>query len=66
MIKMGVFEKFEDALTKGVSGKETIRVPFEQMSKLVCDEFIKGNDDEFLEKVKKNSKRRQYVYREKT
>ena len=53
---MGVFEKFEDALTKGVSGKETIRVPFEQMSKFVCDEFIKGNDDEFLEKVKKTAK----------
>lgn len=53
---MGVFEKFEDAVTKGLSGKETIRVPFEQLSKIVYDEFIKGSDDEFLEKVKKTAK----------
>ena len=53
---MGIFEKFEDAISKRVSGNETIRIPFEQMSKLVYDEFIKGNDDEFLEKVKKTAK----------
>lgn len=53
---MGVFEKFEDAVTKGLGGKETIRVPYEQMAKIVRDEFISGADDEFLEKVKKTAK----------
>lgn len=53
---MGLTDKVGDMLVKGISKKETIRIPYDKLADMVNDEFIKGADDEFLQKVQKTAK----------
>lgn len=53
---MSLLDKASDLILKKVTKKETIRISYEQLTKLVKDEFIKGANDEFLKKVQKNAK----------
>lgn len=53
---MGFFDRLSDKAVEKFSGKETIRLPYEQMVGLVKDEFITGADDEYLGYVLKIAK----------
>ena len=53
---MGLFDKLFDKAAEKLSGKETIRLPYEQMAGLVKDEFITGAEDEYLDYVLKIAK----------
>lgn len=53
---MGLFDRLEDMAVEKFAKKETVRLPFEQVAEIVKDEFIKGADDEFLNKVAKTAK----------
>lgn len=53
---MGVMNNLTDKLTEKITKKETIRLTFEQIAKIVKDEFIDGANDEFLDKVLKTAK----------
>lgn len=53
---MGLTDKVGDMLVKGISKKETIRIPYDKLADMVNDEFIKDADDEFLQKVQKTAK----------
>ena len=53
---MSLLDKASDLILKKVTKKETIRISYEQLTKLVKDEFIKGANDEFLKKVQKTAK----------
>lgn len=53
---MGLIDKISDMVVGGITKKETIRLPYEELVKIVKDEFIKGADDASLKKVKKTAK----------
>ena len=53
---MGLLDKLFDKAAEKLSGKETIRLPYEQMVGLVKDEFITGAEDEYLDYVLKIAK----------
>ena len=53
---MGLVDKMSDMVIGGITKKETIRLPYEELAKLVTDEFIKGADDAWLGKVLKTAK----------
>lgn len=53
---MGLLDKMSDMVIGGITKKETIRLPYEQLASLVTDEFIKGADDAWLGKVLKTAK----------
>lgn len=53
---MGLFDKLGDIAVEKITKKETIRLSYEQIAEIVKDEFIKGADDEFIEKVRKTAK----------
>ena len=53
---MGLFDKMSDMAIGGLTKKETIRLPYEEMAKIVTEEFIKGADDSELAKVMKTAK----------
>ena len=53
---MGLIDKLGDKAVEKITGKETIRLTFDQVAEIVKDEFIKGADDEFLNKVAKTAK----------
>lgn len=53
---MGLVGKMSDMVVGGITKKETIRLPYEELAKIVTDEFIKGTDDAWLGKVLKTAK----------
>lgn len=53
---MGLFDKIGDAAVAGLTKKETIRLPYDELVKIVVEEFISGADDAFLAKVQKTAK----------
>lgn len=53
---MGIIGKMDDLVVRGITKKETIRLPYEELAKIVTDEFIKGTDDIWLRKVLKTAK----------
>ncbi len=53
---MGLVDKMSDMVVGGITKKETIRLPYEELAKIVTDEFIKGVDDARLGKVLKTAK----------
>lgn len=53
---MGFIDKMSDMVIGGITKKETIRLPYEELAKIVTDEFIKGADDAWLGKVLKTAK----------
>ena len=52
---MGLLDKLGDMAIGGLTKKETIRLPYEEVAKLVTDKFIKGADDDRLKKVMKTA-----------
>ena len=53
---MGFIDKLSDKVISGITEKETIRLPYEELAKIVTDEFIKGAEDAWLDKVLKTAK----------
>lgn len=53
---MGLIDKMSDMVIGGITKRETIRLPYEELAKIVTDEFIKGADDAWLSKVIKTAK----------
>ena len=53
---MGLIDKMSDMVIGGITKKETIRLPYEELAKIIADEFIKGADDVWLAKVVKTAK----------
>lgn len=53
---MGLLNKVSDSVVQKITKKETIRIPYEQLSEIVNDEFIKGADDDFLKQVRTTAK----------
>lgn len=53
---MGLIGKIDDAVVKGMTGAKTIRLPYEDLVKIVYEEFICGAGEAFLVKVKKTAK----------
>ena len=53
---MGLLDKISDMAIGGLTKKETIRLPYEEVAKIVTEEFIKGADDAGLKKVLKTAK----------
>lgn len=53
---MGFIDKMSDMVIGGITKIETIRLPYEELAKIVTDEFIKGADDVWLGKVLKTAK----------
>ncbi len=49
---MGLFDKVVDK----VISTETIRMPYTQLAEIVKKEFVLGQNDEYLEKVRKTAK----------
>lgn len=53
---MGLISKLGDAVVKGVTDTQTIRVPYDALAQIVTEEFISGAEDDFLAKVLKTAK----------
>lgn len=53
---MGLINKMSDMVIDGITKKETIRLPYEELAKIVTDEFITGANDAWLKKVLKTAK----------
>lgn len=53
---MGIIDKVSDLVIGGITKKETIRLPYEELTKIVTEEFITGADDAYLAKVIKTAK----------
>lgn len=53
---MGLISKLGDTVAKGITGAQTVRVPYDVLSQLVAEEFISGADDACLGKVLKTAK----------
>ncbi|MEE1357067.1 MAG: hypothetical protein UHG68_05815 [Clostridia bacterium] len=53
---MGLMDKICDKVVDAASSCETIRMPYEELAKIVEREFISGADDLFLAKVQKTAK----------
>lgn len=53
---MGLINKIDDSITKGLTKAETLRLSYAELSQIVDREFIRGADDTFLAKVKKTAK----------
>lgn len=53
---MGLMGKMSDKVIGCIAKKETIRLPYEELAKIVTDEFINGADDTWLAKVVKTAK----------
>ena len=53
---MGLLSKIGDIAVKGLTKNETIRLPYNEIVKILEKEFISGADDEFLNKVRKTAK----------
>ena len=53
---MGLLSKIGDLTVGGLTKTETIRLPYNELVKIVEKEFIAGADDDFLAKVQKTAK----------
>ena len=53
---MGLLNKVNDLAVQKISKKETIRLPYDKLSEIVSEKFIKGADDDFLKKICKTAK----------
>lgn len=53
---MRVMDKLSDKVLEKFTKKETLRLPYDRMAKLVEDFFVTNADDEFLDKIKKEAK----------
>ncbi len=53
---MGFINKMSDRVVGVITKNETIRLPYEELAKIVTDEFIKGADDAWMSKVLKTAK----------
>lgn len=53
---MGLMGKMSDMVTGHITKRETIRLPYEELARIIADEFIKGADDAWLSKVLKTAK----------
>ena len=61
---MGILNKLGDGFVERLTNSETIRLSYEEMSKLVNDYYIAGADDEYLKKVNVISKGGKIKFRE--
>lgn len=53
---MGFFNELKDAAFDGIMNTETVRLPWEELVKIVQQEFIIGEDETFLDEVQKTAK----------
>ncbi len=53
---MGLFDKISDLAVGGITKAETLRIPYDELVKIIQQEFISGADDEFLNKIQKTAK----------
>lgn len=53
---MGLFNWLEDSGVKALTGKETIRLPYDVLVEMVKQKLINGADDDLLARVRKTAK----------
>lgn len=61
---MGLLNWLEDASIKALTDRETIRLPYEALAKIVTQELIEGADDDSLALIRKTARGGLLFYKE--